>query len=53
VSKKLEDYLSPTHKVLAFLKEGHDRLREKYRLLREQLRTTENQVRAVTKSREA
>lgn len=53
MTKKLDEYLSPTHKVLALLKRGHERLREKYRLLREQIRTTENQVRAVTKSRDS
>ncbi len=53
MTKKLDEYLSPKHKVLALLKSGHERLREKYRVARQQLRTSENQVRAVTKSREA
>ena len=53
MTKKLEEYRSPTHKVLALLKNGHERLREKYRLLREQVRTTENRVRALTKSRDS
>lgn len=51
--KEIADYKSPPHKIIAFLKEGRDQLREKYRLLREKLRVAENQVRAVTKSREA
>jgi hypothetical protein len=50
--KEIADYKSPPHKIIAFLKEGRDQLREKYRLMREKLRVTENQVRAVTKSRE-
>jgi hypothetical protein len=52
MTKKLDEYLSPKHKVLALLKNGHERLREKYRVSRERVRTTENQVRAVTKSRD-
>lgn len=50
--KEISEYQSPPHKVIAFLKEGRDQLRGKYRQLREKLRVTENQVRAVTKSRE-
>jgi len=46
-------YKSPPHKVIEFLKKGRDQLREKYRLLREKHRVAENQIRAVTKSREA
>lgn len=49
--KEISDYKSPPHKIIAFLKEGRDQLREKYRLLREKLRVAENQIRAVTKSR--
>lgn len=47
------DYKSPRHKVIGFLKEARDRLRDKYRKLRSDLRKAENQVRAVTKSRDA
>ncbi len=50
--KDIADYKSPPHKIIAFLKEGRDQLRKKYRLLRKNLRVAENQVRAVTKSRE-
>lgn len=52
MAKEIADYKSPPHKVTEFLKEGRDRLRVKYRGLRVKLRTSENQVRAVTKSRE-
>ena len=53
MTKAIKDYRSPPHKIIAFLKEGHDKLREKYSDLRVQLRRTENQVRAVTRSRES
>ena len=53
MTKDLVDLKSPRHKIIAFLKDGRDRLREKYRLLREKHRVAENQVRAVTKSRDA
>ena len=46
-------YKSPPHKIIAFLKKGRDQLREKYREQRVKLRVAENQIRAVTKSREA
>ncbi len=52
MSKALDEYLSPRHKVLEFLKKGHDALRLKYADLMVRLRRSENQVRAVTKSRE-
>lgn len=52
MSKALHEYLSPKHKVLEFLKKGHDALRVKYADLMVRLRRAENQVRAVTKSRE-
>ena len=51
MTKALDEYLSPTHKVLEFLKKGHDGLRLKYAELMVKLRRAENQVRAVTKSR--
>lgn len=47
-----DEYKSPRHKVIAFLRSGRDKLREKYRAVRIDLRRAENQVRAVTKSRE-
>ena len=53
MSKEIADYKSPPHKIIAFLKEGRDQLREKYRLLREKLRAAENQVRSANKSRDA
>jgi chromosome segregation ATPase len=49
--KTIEEYRSPPHKIIAFLKKGRDDLRVKYRELMEQRRTAENQVRAVEKSR--
>jgi len=51
--KEIADYKSPQHKVIEFLKEGRDRLRIKYRALREQYRVAQNQVRAANRSREA
>lgn len=51
--KDIADFSSPTHKIIAFLKKGRDKLRVKYREQREKLRVAENQVRAVTKSRQA
>jgi hypothetical protein len=51
VVKALDEYRSPTHKVLALVKKGRDALRVKYRALMEQRRVAENQVRAVEKSR--
>ncbi|TWT77159.1 hypothetical protein [Neorhodopirellula pilleata] len=53
MSKEISEYKSPPHKIIAFLKDGRDQLREKYRLLREKHRVAENQIRAVTKSRES
>ena len=52
MTKAVEDYKSPKHKVIAMLRKGRDGLREKYRELREQFRVAENQVRAVEASRE-
>lgn len=49
--KALEEYLSPTHKVVAMLKKGRDDLRVKYRELMKQRRAAENQARVVEKSR--
>lgn len=50
--KALDEYRSPTHKIIALLKKGRDDLRVKYRELMEQRRVAQNQVRAVEKSRE-
>jgi chromosome segregation ATPase len=50
--KAIEDYKSPTHKVIAFLHQGRDNLRAKYTDLRTDFRVAQNQVRAVEKSRE-
>jgi hypothetical protein len=49
--KSIVDYKSPPHKVVAFLRNGLDKLRVKYTALRVEFRRVENQVRAVTKSR--
>ncbi len=49
--KALEEYRSPSHKIIAMLKKGRDDLRVKYRELMKQRRMAENQVRAVEKSR--
>lgn len=49
--KALDEYRSPTHKIIAMLKKGRDDLRVKYRELMKQRRGAENQVRAVEKSR--
>ena len=46
-----KDYKSPPHKIISFLKTSRDKLRVKYTELKNQLRTAENQVRAVEKSR--
>lgn len=51
--KEIAEYKSPPHKVIAFLKEGRDQLRVKYRALREKYRVAENQVRAANRSRDA
>lgn len=50
--KAVQDYQSPPHKIIAFLRKGRDQLRAKYKALRIEFRRVENQVRAVTKSRE-
>ena len=52
MTKSTLDYKSPTHKVIAFLQNGRDKLRQKYTALRVEFRRAENQVRAVTKSRQ-
>ncbi len=49
--KALDEYRSPSHKIVAMLKKGRDDLRVKYRELMNQKRVAENQVRAVEKSR--
>lgn len=52
MTKAIEELKSPQHKIIAFLKKGRDGLRVKYSALREKFRVAENQVRAVTKSRD-
>ena len=49
--KALDEYRSPTHKIIAMLKKGRDDLRAKYRDLMVQRRNAENQVRVVEASR--
>ena len=51
MTKAIEDYQSPRHKIITFLKKGRDRLRQKYAGVRVELRRAQNQVRAVTNSR--
>lgn len=51
--KLIDEYKSPQHKVLAMLHRGREKLRVKYRAVREELRATQNQVRAVESSRAA
>jgi predicted nucleic acid-binding Zn-ribbon protein len=51
VVRTLDEYKSPPRKIIAMLHEGRDRLRRKYADLKRNLRTAENQVRAVEKSR--
>jgi len=51
MTKAIEEYRSPPHKIIAMLKKGRDNLRVKYGKLMEQRRAAENQVRAVEKSR--
>ena len=45
-------YKSPAHKVIAFLKKGRDGWRLKHQELYAKLRSVENQLRAVSKSRQ-
>jgi len=47
-----EQYKSPVHKVIAFLKKGRDGWRDKYKNVKAKLRSVENQLWAVSKSRE-
>jgi predicted nucleic acid-binding Zn-ribbon protein len=47
-----EEYKSPTHKVIAFLRKGRDGWRDKYKNLKTKLRSVEHQLRAVSKSRQ-
>ena len=44
-------YKSPAHKVIAFLKKGRDGWRDKYKDLKNRFRSMENQLRVVSKSR--
>ena len=49
--KLIDQYLSPSHKILAMLYKGREKLRLKYQTVREELRGAQNQVRAVELSR--
>ena len=49
--KLIDQYLSPSHKILAMLHKGREKLRLKYQTVREELRGAQNQVRAVELSR--
>lgn len=51
MTKAIDEYKSPSHKIIAMLHVGRDKLRKKYSDVRENLRTAENQARAVEKSR--
>ena len=53
MTKDVSDSKSPPHQVIAFLKEGRDSLRIKYRQLRVDLRRAENHIRSLTKSRDS
>ena len=53
MTKAVDDYKSPTHKIIAMLRNGRDNLRLKYRELREKFRVAENQIRAVETSRQS
>jgi hypothetical protein len=52
MTKAIEEYKSPGHKLISMLHVGRDKLRLKYASLRVNLRTAQNHVRAVEKSRE-
>ena len=49
--KLIDEYKSPSHKILAMLHKGREKLRLKYSTVREELRVAQNQVRAVQSSR--
>ena len=51
MAKLIDQYKSPSHKILALLYKGREKLRLKYRTVREELRGTQNQVRVVELSR--
>ena len=48
----LDDFRSPKHKVFALLMSGREKWKAKHRQVKKLLKLGENQVRAVTKSRE-
>jgi hypothetical protein len=52
MTKAVAEYKSPAHKLISMLHVGRDKLRLKYASVRVNLRTAQNQVRAVAKSRE-
>lgn len=51
MAKLMDRFKSPSHKVLSMLLSGRDKLRLKYRSVREELRVAQNQVRAAESSR--
>lgn len=51
MAKLIDQYKSPSHKILALLHKGREKLRLKYGTVREELRGAQNQVRAVELSR--
>jgi len=51
VLKLIDEYKSPSHKILAMLHKGREKLRLKYSTVRGELRVAQNQVRAVESSR--
>lgn len=46
------DYKSPVRKIIAFLEKSRDGWKAKHHAVKQELRRTENQLRAVTASRE-
>ena len=49
---QLDEFKTPLRKMLRKLLTSRDKLRNKYQVLREQLRVAQNQVRAVENSRQ-
>jgi hypothetical protein len=50
--RTLNDFKSPKHKILAMLMTGRKKWKAKHHQVKKLLKLAENQVRAVTKSRE-
>ena len=51
MAKIIDEYKSPPHKILAMLYQGRQKLSQKFKAVREDLRGAQNQVRAVESSR--